>query len=89
MLQKGVVFASRRTNLLSNEFLSELSLLAHSKKETRGFYNFDYISVIKQLCSSDDIVVVYDNDFESRKVCLVFENDKIDTLKAFSSEQLI
>lgn len=83
MLQKGVVFASNRPNLLSEDFLSEFSLHSHSVKETRGFYNFDYINLIKRLSLDGYIIIVYENNYESRKICLPFKEEMSKILRKY------
>lgn len=74
MLFNGVIMASRRFDLRSEQLLKELSSFAHIEKET--FWDFDYVSLIKKLCPQGDIVFVYENDFENRKLCMAFEEDK-------------
>jgi hypothetical protein len=83
LLINGVVFASKRKSIMSEDFLKEFSLHAHSLSETRGFYNFDYINLIKYLSLDNDIVVVYENNYESSKVCLTFREEMSKVFEAY------
>jgi hypothetical protein len=81
MLRSGVMFASSRPDLLSQEFLRELFLCAHVTKDV--FYRFNYMGIIEKLCLQGDFVFVYEDNCESRSVSLAFKQGKVDIFRKY------